>query len=214
MKRYFYFAYGVVCHLMFLGLFAYMMGFVGNLVVPKSLDSGTGGSLGSSLAIDMLLLAIFALQHSVMARPGFKRVWTRLVPEPIERSTYVLASCAAVAVLMWQWRSINIVVWDVPNGGLRAALWCVFVAGWLLVPGVTLLINHFDLFGTRQVWLHLNTVHVPAVPRAVGLQSNAPPVVRWLGNSLLGHAYHDCRTLVVCRGYDGLHGCRRSIRGT
>ena len=106
-------------------------------------------------AINLVLLSLFAVQHSVMARPAFKRWWVRFVPRPIERSTYVLLSCIVLAILMWQWQPINAVVWDVHSPAARAGLWVLFQLGWLMVPLVSLMINHFDLFGTRQVWLHL-----------------------------------------------------------
>jgi methanethiol S-methyltransferase len=155
MKRWSFFVYGVFCHLLFLVTFAYLVGFVGNLVVPKSIDS-TPSEFLPAFVCDLLLILLFGLQHSIMARPWFKRHWTRLVPEPIERSTYVLLSCAAVGLLMWQWRSLDGVLWNVENPVVRGLLWGLFAIGWLLVPVVSLMINHFDLFGTRQVWLYLN----------------------------------------------------------
>ena len=155
MRRWLFFVYGVTGHLLFLGIFAWMAGFVGNFLVPKTIDSTMPGSIGSAILINLSLLALFAVQHSVMARPAFKRVWTRIVPQPIERSTYVWASCAVTILLMWQWRGIDHVIWDVQQPMLRGLLWGLFAVGWLLVPVVSLLINHFDLFGTRQVWLHL-----------------------------------------------------------
>lgn len=155
MKRWMFFTYGLLGHGVFLGVFLYLAAFVGNLGVPHSIDSPPTSSFGTAIAIDLLLLGLFAVQHSVMARPAFKRVWTRVIPQPIERSTYVWASCAVTILLMWQWRPVDSIVWDVQLPALRWGLWCVFVAGWLLVPFVTLLISHFDLFGTRQVWLHL-----------------------------------------------------------
>jgi methanethiol S-methyltransferase len=155
MKRWIFLLYGVACHVLFLVTFAYMAGFVGNWFVPKSIDQPADGPIGSAIAVDLLLLGLFALQHSVMARPAFKEVWTRVVPRPIERSTYVLVSCVVTVLLMWQWRAIGVVVWDVQNGVGRASLIGFFVTGWLMVPAVSLMINHFDLFGTRQVWLYL-----------------------------------------------------------
>jgi protein-S-isoprenylcysteine O-methyltransferase Ste14 len=154
MRRWCFFIYGVFCHLLFLATFAYLAGFVGNFLVPKSIDSAPAdGPL--AVGIDLLLLDLFGIQHSVMARPGFKRTWTRLVPQPIERSTYCLFSCVALFFLMWQWRGLDAVVWDVQQPAGRWLLWGLFAAGWLLIPAVSLLINHFDLFGTRQVWLYL-----------------------------------------------------------
>ena len=154
MKRWVFLLYGVACHVLFLVTFAYMAGFVGNWFVPKSIDQPAGGPIGSAIAVDLLLLGLFALQHSVMARPAFKEVWTHFIPRPIERSTYVLASCVVTVLLMWQWRAIDVVVWDVQNSVGRAILIGLFAAGWLMVPAVSLMINHFDLFGTRQVWLY------------------------------------------------------------
>lgn len=155
MKRILFFVYGVACHGLFLGVFAYMAAFFGGFLVPKTVDSGLSGPVASAVAVNLLLVGLFGLQHSVMARPGFKEVWTRLVPRPIERSTYVLISCLVTALLIWQWRPIDAVVWEVQNPVGRAICWALFAAGWLMVPTVSLMINHFDLFGTRQVWLHL-----------------------------------------------------------
>uniref|UniRef100_A0A7C4QLK1 methanethiol S-methyltransferase n=1 Tax=Schlesneria paludicola TaxID=360056 RepID=A0A7C4QLK1_9PLAN len=154
MLRFVFLAYGVACHLLFLATFGYMAGFVGNLAVPKSIDAPVATPAGMALIVNLLLVAAFALQHSVMARPAFKRWWTRVVPEPIERSTYVLASCLVCWLLMVYWQPMTAVVWNVTHPLGRAVLWGLFSAGWLAVPLVSLMINHFDLFGTRQVWLH------------------------------------------------------------
>lgn len=167
--RVLFFAYGVACHALFLATFAYMAGFVGNLLVPVSIDAAPAGPIGEAVAIDLLLLALFAAQHSIMARPAFKRVWTRIVPQPIERSTYVLASCLVTILVMWQWRPIDIVLWDVQAPFARALLWALFAAGWLAIPAVSLLIDHFDLFGTRQVWLYLKGRVYTALPFRVPL---------------------------------------------
>jgi len=154
-KRWLFFAYGVACHLLFFATFAYMAGFVGSFLVPKTIDTSVGGAMGTAIVINLLLLGLFAAQHSIMARPAFKQVWTRIIPSEIERSTYVLVSCIVTVLLMWQWRGIDTIVWDVERPALRAAIWGMFAAGWLLVPLVSLMIDHFDLFGTRQVWLYL-----------------------------------------------------------
>jgi methanethiol S-methyltransferase len=155
MKRTLFFAYGVGCYLLFLATYVYLACFVGNLFVPRSIDSGRTVSLGWAAAIDTALVLVFALQHSVMARPAFKALWTRLVPAPIERATYVLASCLALALLMWLWQPLGIVIWNVEQPTIWWLMMALFAAGWVLVPLVTMAINHLDLFGVRQVWLHL-----------------------------------------------------------
>jgi protein-S-isoprenylcysteine O-methyltransferase Ste14 len=153
MKRWLFLVYGVAGYATFLAVYAYLAGFVGNFLVPKSIDAPAAGRTLEAVTVNLLLVALFAVQHSVMARPAFKRVWTRLVPEPIERATYVWLANAATILLMWQWRPIDALVWDVQQPVVRAMLWSLFAAGLLAVPLVSLLISHFDLFGTRQVWL-------------------------------------------------------------
>jgi methanethiol S-methyltransferase len=155
MKRWMVFTYGVLTYVLFLGVFLYAAGFIGNFGVPKSLDSPREGSLALALAVDLGLLTLFALQHSGMARRGFKQRLTRLVPEAAERSTYVLASNVALILLFALWRPIGGVVWDVSDPTGRLALHGLFAFGLALVLVSTFLINHFDLFGLRQVWLYL-----------------------------------------------------------
>jgi protein-S-isoprenylcysteine O-methyltransferase Ste14 len=164
MKRWAFLLYGVACHVLFLATYVYMALFVGNHFLAKTIDEPVGGPVIWAVLVDLLLLAAFGLQHSIMARPGFKAVWTRVVPKPIERSTYVLASCAVVALLMWQWRPIDSIVWDVQQPLARALLICLFAVGWLMVPAVTMMISHFDLFGTRQIWLYFRRQPYTALP--------------------------------------------------
>jgi len=154
-KRLAVFLYGVVCYLVFFATFLYGMGFIGNFGVPKSIDSGPHRSFIYALGINAALLGIFAFQHSVMARQWFKLVWTKLIPPPIERSTYVLFSSAALLVLFWRWEPMGSVIWNVENHTGQVLLYLLYAAGWLTVLVSTFLINHFDLFGLRQVWLYL-----------------------------------------------------------
>jgi protein-S-isoprenylcysteine O-methyltransferase Ste14 len=155
LKRVLFFTYGVAAYLVFLGSFLYAIGFVGNFGVPTRLDGPARGPLGVALALNAGLLMLFAVQHSLMARPWFKERWTRLVPRPIERSTYVMFSSLALIALFALWRPMGGVVWSVENPAGRLALLALFAFGWALVLVATFLINHFDLFGLRQVWLHL-----------------------------------------------------------
>lgn len=153
--RILYFAYGCFAYLLFLATFLYAIAFVGGFAVPVKLDGPVTTPFGAALAINAALLGVFAVQHSVMARPWFKRWWTQVVPWAIERSTYVLFASLALDVLFWQWRPMGGTVWSVDTPWLRTAIWALFAYGWLQVLVMTFYIDHFDLFGLRQVWLHL-----------------------------------------------------------
>jgi len=155
MSRIFSFLYGIVCYGLFLLSFLYAIGFVGNLMVPKSIDSGSESNLGMSLVVNLVLMGLFAVQHTIMARPAFKRWWAKIVPVQVERSTFVLATSLLLLLLYWQWRPMPAVIWDVENPAVRAFLVGLFWLGWVTVLLSTFMINHFDLFGLRQVWLHL-----------------------------------------------------------
>jgi len=155
MGRYLAFLYGMFSYVVFLGTFLYAIGFVENLAVPKSIDTGPpAATLTRALIANLILLTIFALQHTIMARPAFKKVWTRIVPAPIERSTYVLLASLALVLLFWQWRPMTDVIWEVTNPIGRYVLYAISFAGWGLVLISTFLINHFDLFGMKQVEMY------------------------------------------------------------
>jgi protein-S-isoprenylcysteine O-methyltransferase Ste14 len=152
------FLYGAVSYAAFLASFVYAIAFVGNLPAPKTIDSGPSGPLSTALLTDALLLSLFALQHSLMARPAFKAWWTTIVPQAVERSTYVLISSLLLGLLFWQWQPITEVIWKVDNRPLRLAVDALFWLGWLVTLGATFMLNHWDLFGLRQVYLRLRRV--------------------------------------------------------
>ncbi len=182
-KRIAVLAYGSACYVMFLGVFLYAIGFIGNFAVPTTLDAPLQGSIGMSILVNLFLLTVFAVQHSVMARPTFKSWWTKFVPEPIERSTYVLFSNVAMILLFWLWQPLGGQIWNIEIAVLRGVVYGLFGFGWLLVLYSTFLINHFDLFGLRQVWLYVRGVEytqlkfrVPTLYRYV----RHPLYVGWL----------------------------------
>jgi protein-S-isoprenylcysteine O-methyltransferase Ste14 len=154
--------YGFVVYVFFLATFAYAAHFIGGFVVPKTIDSGAAVPLAEALIVDLALLGLFAVQHSVMARRSFKFWWTRIVPPAVERSTYVLAATLALALLLWQWRPIaEPVIWRVENPLAVQAIWTLFALGWVILLLATFLINHFELFGLRQVFARLTGKPIP-----------------------------------------------------
>jgi protein-S-isoprenylcysteine O-methyltransferase Ste14 len=159
------FLYGLVCYLIFLIAFLYAIAFVGNIgLVPKTIDSGVAGPIATALIINALLLSSFAIQHSVMARQWFKRAWKQIVPEPVERSTYVLLASLILLLLFWKWQPMKGVIWDVANPSGRTVLLALFWIGWATVLISTFLVDHFDLFGLKQVYNYLLGKHTEPLP--------------------------------------------------
>lgn len=184
MKRSLIFTYGVISYVLFFVTFVYSIGWVGNLWVPQSLDSPPLVPLGSALLTNLGLLTIFAVQHSGMARPGFKRWLTRYIPEAAERSTYVLMSTVAMAAMMVFWQPMGGVIWDVQGSGLGVVLTTLYLGSWALLLYATFLINHFDLFGLRQAWYALRDKEMPALSFVTPMLYRIvrhPIYVGWLG---------------------------------
>ena len=164
MKKIFSLLYGLVCYLAFFGTILYAIGFVGNLIVPKTIDGEPQVPLFTAILINASLLLLFALQHSIMARPAFKTWWTTIIPHHLERSTFVLLASLCLMLLMWQWQPIGGVVWSIKNEMIKNILLIVYLVGWAIVFISTFLINHFDLFGLRQVWLYFRGKHYAQLP--------------------------------------------------
>ena len=164
MKRLLVLVFGVISYLVFLGTFVYAIGFLGNVLVPKTIDSPADVPWRTAFVVNLVLLTVFALPHSVMARPGFKRWWTRFVPQPAERSTYVLFSSLALMLMFWQWQPMGHIIWAIESPLVRAAVYILYGLGWILVLLTTCLINHFDLFGLRQAWVYFTGRALQPIP--------------------------------------------------
>lgn len=154
-------AYSAIVYVVFLLSFAYAIPFLGDFLVPKTVDSAPAGPALAAVVVDLLLLGVFAVQHSLMARPAFKAWWTKIVPPPIERSTYVLFASLALMLIFWQWRALPRAVWSVQSPAIATVIRFAFWAGWAMVLLSTFLINHFDLFGLRQVWAYRRAQQIP-----------------------------------------------------
>jgi protein-S-isoprenylcysteine O-methyltransferase Ste14 len=181
MVRILYLLFGVAAYALFFATFLYLIAFVGNLPwVPVTVDrGGTAGPAGLAVVVDVALIALFGLQHSVMARPGFKRSWTRIVPKAVERSVYVVAASLALILLFLVWRPMPALVWTVDNAAGAAILWALFALGWLIVLLSTFLISHFELFGLAQVWGHARGRGEPPPPAF-----RTPFFYRWIRHPL------------------------------
>ena len=171
--------FAIICYAIFFATFLYLIVFVGDLsFASRTVDVGPEAPPLTAAIVDIALIALFGLQHSVMARQGFKRAWTRMVPEHLERSTYVLAASAALIIMFLVWRPIPNVLWDVTGTALAMPLWLMFAAGWLIVLLSTFLINHFELFGLQQAWFHMQS------RQAAAPQLRHPFFYRWVAHPL------------------------------
>jgi protein-S-isoprenylcysteine O-methyltransferase Ste14 len=172
-------AFAIIAYAIFFATFLYLICFVGDLAfAAKTVDFGPPTPVGIALVIDVLLIALFGLQHSVMARPAFKARWTRIVPRPAERSVYVLAASSALIILFLGWRPIDAIVWNVTSPLLSSLIWVLFWLGWTTVLVSTFLINHFELFGLQQAWLHFRG------REAAPPELRAPFFYRWIAHPL------------------------------
>lgn len=183
MKRWSILLFGIASYMLFFAVFLYMVGFIGGFLTPTKLDGPATTPLVEAMVIDALLILAFGLQHSIMARQGFKNWLTRWIPQSVERSVYVLASNAVLLLLLWQWRPLGYDIWHIENPNVVPLLWGLYALGWLTVLTTTFLINHFDLFGLRQVWLQFRGRtyrHLPFVTPGPYQLIRHPLYVGWI----------------------------------
>ena len=209
------FIYGVVVYAVMFLTFLYLFAFLANILVPKSVDTGMATSFGLAFAINAGLIILFGVPHSVMARPGFKQWWTRIVPEPIERSTYVLVSTLLMILLFWQWRPMGDIVWQADTAWVQGTLWGLFVVGIVLLFASTFVINHFDLFGLRQITLNLlnKPYTYPRLQGNVFLQVRPASAVYRVVSNLLGDAANVSRAPTARDRNERLHSDCYPLRG-
>src|SRR5580692_1972465 len=203
--------YAAAVYLLFLAVLGYAVGFSAGFGVPKGIDQGPRAAVPVAVVIDLLLLSLFAVQHTVMARPWFKRRWTRIVPEPAERASFVLATSLVLALLFWLWRPVGVIAWSLPGPG-AGAVWAVYAAGWALAVSSTFLISHVDLFGLRQAWLNARRARYsqpPFTERGLYRRIRHP----LMAGFLVG-AHDDGRAPAVRGRRDRLHPGRHRVRGT
>jgi protein-S-isoprenylcysteine O-methyltransferase Ste14 len=206
MGRFIALLYGLISYLAFFGTILYAIGFVAGLGVPKTIDSGPVVPTMEALIVNLLLMSIFAVQHSVMARKEFKAWWTQFVPKSVERSTYVLLSSLALILLFWQWRPMPAVIWQIDTLPVAGAMLALSLVGWVIVFTSSFLINHFELFGLQQVANNLTGVDAgAALPHAAVLQFCAAPDLSRLHHRVLGERDHDGRTPAICGSDHGLY---------
>ena len=202
------FLYGIVCYGIFFLTFLYLIGFLGNLLVPRSVDVGPLATTLTAFLINFALIALFGIQHTVMARPEFKERWTKIVPKSIERSTYVLISSALLILLYWQWRPMTgQVIWEADAAWAQNLLWVVFFGGFGIVLLSTFIIDHFDLFGLRQVWLNMRQKEYTSsrLQSHVLLQVCPASIVCRLDNVVLGNTADDLGSPDVRGRHDSVH---------
>jgi len=210
MSRLITFIYGMTAYVIFLVTFLYSIGFVGNLLVPKSIDSGVQRSIATSVMINLAQLCIFALQHSIMARTAFKRGWSKVIPKAAERSTYILMTCFALIAIFMFWQPLATPIWDFSDTATGTVLSALFWVGWLVGLASTFMIDHFDLLGLRQIYPNLKNRNAIRIHQSRSLQVGPPSHYDRISDRLLGRAEHVCQASLIHVGDHRLHRHRRA----